>query len=72
MNRDFFQKSGFVTFLPLLMSNFMQKIRKIVRAVLEKNWYQPTNQPTNQRTLSPTGSTKVENCNVDKGPQSQL
>ena len=68
MNRDFFQKSGFVTFLPLLMSNFMQKIRKIVRAVSEKNGDRPTDQPT----LSPTGSTKVENCNVDKGPQSQL
>ena len=29
----FFQKSGSVTFVPLWCSNFMQKIRKILRVV---------------------------------------
>ena len=32
---DFFQKSGSVTFVPLWCTNFMQKIRKILRAVSE-------------------------------------
>ena len=45
----------------------MQKIRKIVRAVLEKNG----NQPTNQQTLSLTGSTKVENKNNNKQSRSR-
>ena len=31
--KDFFQKSGSVTFVPLWCPNFMQKIRKILRAV---------------------------------------
>ena len=31
----FFQKSGSVTFVPLWCTNFMQKIRKILRAVSE-------------------------------------
>ena len=33
--QDFFQKSGSVTFVPLWCPNFMQKIRKILRAVSE-------------------------------------
>ena len=33
--QDFFQKSGSVTFAPLWCTNFMQKIRKILRAVFE-------------------------------------
>ena len=49
--KNFFQKSGSVTFLPLQSPNFMQKIRKILRAVSEKTAL-PTNQPTNQ--LLPT------------------
>ena len=39
----FFQKCGSVTFLPLYTPNFMQKIKKILRAVFEK-----TALPTNQ------------------------
>ena len=31
----FFQKSGSVTFVPIWCTNFMQKIRKILRAVSE-------------------------------------
>ena len=34
-SQDFFQKSGSVTFVPLWCTNFMQKIRKILRAVFE-------------------------------------
>ena len=45
--KNFFQKSGYVTFLPLQSPNFMGKIRKILRAV--------SNQPTNQ--LLPTAPT---------------
>ena len=33
--QDFFQKSGSVTFVPLWCTNFMQKFRKILRAVFE-------------------------------------
>ena len=44
--KNFFQKSSSVTFLPLQSPNFMQKIRKILRAVSEKTAL-PTNQPTN-------------------------
>ena len=44
--KNFFQKSGSVTFLPLQSPNFMQKIRKILRAVSEKTAL-PTIQPTN-------------------------
>ena len=33
--RIFFQKSGSVTFVPLWCTNFMQKIKKILRAVSE-------------------------------------
>ena len=43
---NFFQKSDSVTFLPLQSTNFIQKIRKILRAVSEKTAL-PTNQPTN-------------------------
>ena len=43
--KNFFQKSGSVTFLPFYSRNFMQKIRKILRAVYEKTTL-PTNQPT--------------------------
>ena len=53
----FFQKSGSFTFLPLQSPNFMQKIRKIVRAVSEKTTLptnQPSNRPTNQPTNQPT------------------
>ena len=49
--KNFFQKSGSVTFLPLQSPNFMQKIRKILEAVSEKTALltnQPTNQPTNE------------------------
>ena len=34
--KSFFPKSGSVTFLPLKPANFMQKIRKVLRAVSEK------------------------------------
>ena len=44
--KNFFQKSGSVTFLPLQSPNFMQKIRKILKAVSEKTAL-PTNQSTN-------------------------
>ena len=44
--KDFFQKFGSVTFLPLQSPNFMEKIRKILRAVSEKTAL-PTNQSTN-------------------------
>ena len=44
--KNFFQKSGSVTFLPLQSPNFMQKIRKILKAVSEKTAL-PTNQLTN-------------------------
>ena len=33
--KNFFQKSGSVTFVPLWWLNFMQKIRKILRVVSE-------------------------------------
>ena len=44
--KNFFQKYGSVAFLPLQSPNFMQKIRKILRAVSEKTAL-PTNRPTN-------------------------
>ena len=40
--KNFFQKSGSITFLPLYSPNFMLKIRKILRAVSEKTAL-PTN-----------------------------
>ena len=42
--KNFFQKFGSVTFLPLLFPNFMQKNKKILRAISEKTAL-PTNQP---------------------------
>ena len=51
--KNFFQKSGSVTFLPLQSPNFMQKIRKILRAISEKTALpttQTTNKPNNQST----------------------
>ena len=64
---NFFQKSGSVTFLPLLSPNLMQKIRKILRAVSEKTVL-PTNQPTNQ--LLPT--TPILQDLADVGPKKVL
>ena len=52
--KNFFQKSGAVTFLPLQSPNFVLKIRKILSAVSEKTAL-PTNQSTNQ--LLPTTPT---------------
>ena len=49
--KSFFQKSGYVNFLPLQSPNLMRNIRKILRAISEKIAL-PTNQPTNQ--LLPT------------------
>ena len=49
--KKFFFKNPAVTFLPLQSPNFMQNIRKILRAVSEKT-ASPTNQTTNQ--LLPT------------------
>ena len=47
-NKIFFWKSGSVSFEPLWCHNFMQKSKKIVRAVFQV-WRSPPNQPTNQR-----------------------
>ena len=47
--QDFFQKSGSVTFVPLWCTNFMQKIRKILRAVSEIFKDGRTNGPTDGR-----------------------
>ena len=46
----FFFKSGSVTFLPLQPPNFMQKIRKMLRAISEKTAL-PTNQPTKYQSV---------------------
>ena len=46
--KNYSQKSRSVTFLPLQSPNFMQKIRKILRAVSEK-----TALPTNQLPITP-------------------
>ena len=46
----FFQKSGSVTFVPLWCTNFMQKIRKILRAVSEIFKDGRTDGPTDGRT----------------------
>ena len=43
--KNFFQKSGSVTFLPLQSPNFMQKSEKSLEPFLRKLRYQPTNQP---------------------------
>ena len=42
--KNFFQKSGFVTFLPLKSPNFMQKSEKSLEPFMRKLRYQPTNQ----------------------------
>ena len=58
--KNFFSKIRLVTFLPLQSPNFMQKIRKILRAFSEKT---VTNQPTNQ--LLPTKPTLQELADAD-------
>ena len=63
---NFFQKSGSVTFQPLQSPNFMQKIRKILRAISEKTAL-PTNQPTNQ--LLP--KTPILQDLADAGPKKE-
>ena len=45
--KNFFQKSDSITFLSLKWPNFMQKIRKVLRAISEETAL-PTNQLTNQ------------------------
>ena len=60
--KNFFQKSGSVTFLPLQSPNFMQKIRKILRAVSEK-----TALPTNQLPTTP-----ILQDLADAGPKNKL
>ena len=45
--KNFFKKSGSVTFVPLQFPNFVQKIRKILRVISDKTAL-PTNPPTNQ------------------------
>ena len=45
--KNFFQKSGSVTFLPIQSVNFMQKIRTIFKALSEK-----TALPTNQSIIT--------------------
>ena len=45
--KNFFQKSDSITFPSLKSPNFMQKIRKVLRAISEKTAL-PTNQLTNQ------------------------
>ena len=46
---EFFRKNRRVRFLPLTQWTFMQKIRKILRAVIQEIWL-PTDQQTNQPT----------------------
>ena len=66
-----FQKSSSVTFLPLQFPNFMQKIRKIFRAISEKTML-PTNQPTNQPTNPLLPITPILQDLADPGPITQL
>ena len=61
--KNFFQKPGSVTFLPLQSTNFMQKIRKILGAVSEKIAL-----PTNQ--LLPT-TLNLQNL-ADAGPKTKF
>ena len=63
--KNFFQKSGSVTFLPLQSPNFMQKSEKPLEPFLRKLRYQPTNQPTKQ--LFPT--TPILQDLADAGPK---
>ena len=65
--KNFFQKSGFVTFLPLESPKFMQKIRKILKTISEKTVL-PTNQPTKQ--LLPI--TPILQNLADAGPKKAL
>ena len=65
--KNFFQKSGSGTFLPLQSPNFMQIIRNILRTVSEKTAL-PTNQPTNQ--LLP--ATPISQNLADAGPKNIL
>ena len=58
--KNFLQKSGSVTFLPLQSSNFMQRIRRILRAVSEK---------TALRTNQPLPITPILQDLVDAGPK---
>ena len=63
----FFKKSGSLTFLALWVPNFMQKIRKILRAVSEKTAL-PTNQPTNyyqQHQFHRTSLTLVQQTRIE-------
>ena len=56
----FFQKSGSVTFVPLWCTNFMQKIRKILRAVSEIFKDRRTNGQMDGRTRAITGKPGVQ------------
>ena len=49
--KNFFQKSGYLTFLTFQSPNFMQKNRKILRAILEKTALR-SNQPTIQPIIT--------------------
>ena len=62
--KNLFQKSDSVTSLPSQPPNFMQKIRKILRAVSKKTALPPT-QPTNQ--LLPTAP--IEQDLADASPK---
>ena len=61
----FFRKSGSVTFVPLWCTNFMQKIRKILRAVSEifKDGLTDrlTDRLTNGLTGGQSGKPRVQN-----------
>ena len=57
--KNFFQKSGSATFLSLYSLTFMQKIRKIFRAVSEKTAL-PTNKPTNQLSNQPIITNNID------------
>ena len=70
--KNFFQKSGSVTFLPLQSANFKQKIKKILRVVSEKLRYQPTNQPTNQPTDKLLPTTLILQNLADTGPKIKI
>ena len=62
--KNFFQKSGSVTFLPLQSPNFMQKIKKILRAVSEKTAL-PTNQSTTTPILQDLSDAGQKMCSTD-------
>ena len=50
--KDFFQKSGYVTFLPLCPLTSCINSEKFLEPFLRKLRYQPTNQPTNPPILT--------------------